>query len=73
MRPRLQHVGDEALRLSGAPHDAQARGELELGAVPVRLAQAAGQGLLVERDGALLVARRVLGASQLEDQAGSRG
>ncbi len=60
--------GDEALRLCSASHDPQARRQLQLGAVPVRFAQAAGQSLLVQTDGALLVAQRVLGASQLEDQ-----
>ena len=67
---RLEHVRDEPLGLGGTPHDAQARRELELGAVPVRLAQPSGEGLLVETDGALLVTHRVLDAGQLEDEAG---
>ena len=66
-------VVDDGQGLVVPPDVAQARRELQLGAVPVRLAQPGRQGLLVERHGVRLVAGAVVGAGELVGDPGVTG
>ena len=68
-----RQVVDDRHRLVDPADVAQARGELQLGTVPVRLAQPGGQGLLVERHRGLLVAGAVVRPGQLVGDPGVAG
>ena len=68
-----RHVVDDGHRLVDPADVAQARRELQLRAVPVRLAQPGRQGLLVERHRGLLVAGAVVGPRQLVGDPGVAG